>query len=103
MLGRWRIEFMKLENLKPGMTVFDCHSHRAGNTVLRTWGVWHVSIIAVDLERGTVMASWNGNEAKRFYRGEFERWKLREPLLIKTGFGLYRKANRAEIQASKTK
>ncbi len=81
---------MKIESLKEGMTVYDVHSHRMGNTVLRTLGCWQVKIVSIDPEHQSVMASWNGNAVRNYYRGDWSRWRLKEPVMVKIGFCQYR-------------
>jgi hypothetical protein len=94
---------MKLEKLKPGMTVYDVHSYKMGNTSLRTVGVWNVCIIEVDLDRRSVLASWNGNEPKRYPENMASKWRASKPLLIDCAFGRKRMATREEIKAHKEK
>lgn len=90
-----------ISRLKPGQVAFDVHSHLMGNTTQRSIGVWRVKIVAIDPSRQIVRASWNGNEVENFYFSRWSKWRLKEPLLIKSGWA-YRLATRAEIKASKT-
>lgn len=89
---------MKLEKLKPGMVVWDCHSHRMGNTTLKSLGTWTVRIISVDLERRFVEASWNGNPPRKFYR-DWSKWRLEKPILVKNSIGQYRRETLEERKA----
>lgn len=89
---------MKIENLKPGQTVYDAHRHTMGNTTMRTMGVWDVRIISVDLEKGIVEYSWNGNEPRKYY-GRTVKWRANKPVLV--GTISKRLATRAEIKAIK--
>ena len=86
---------MKIEQLKPGMVVYDCHSHRMGNTTLRSLGTWSVRIISVDPEGRFVEASWNGNPAQKFYRN-WRKWKINKPHLVRNSLGQYRRETREE-------
>ncbi len=92
---------MKYEDLKPGMVVYDCHSHKMGNTTMITLGTWQVRIIALDPNKRFVEASWNGNEARKFYR-EWTKWTKNQPHLVRTGFGQYRLETRDERKARLT-
>ena len=80
---------MKIDALKPGMTVFDVHKAKAGNTSLRRWGVWTVTIVSVEGMSGTVFASWNGNPPRRFYEKSIRKWKKEAPHMV--GDGLSRR------------
>lgn len=91
---------MKITDLKPGMTVYDVHSYRMGNTTARTMGTWQVFIVAVDDQRRTVMAQWNGNSASKFSERIWKKWRLVKPMMIKESFGRYRLATREERAAA---
>lgn len=91
---------MRIEKLKPGMVVYDVHSHRAGNTSMRTIGVWPVEIVAVDVARGIVAAKWNYNRTEEYTKRKWSKWRLKAPVLINTGW-THRLATRAEIKAMK--
>ena len=88
---------MTFDKLKPGMIVYDVQRYRMGNTTLRSVGVWKVRIISVDVETKTVIASWNHNRPEKYRRRVWEKWRLKEPKLIDTGFcGQQRLARRGE-------
>lgn len=91
---------IKFEKLAPGMTVYDVGRTRMGNTTMTTVSVWHVSIISVDPETRTVMASWNGNRPQRYYGHGMRSWRLAAPMLVRSGLGS-RLATREEIKAAK--
>lgn len=84
---------IKIENLKPGQVVYDCHSHRAGNTTMRTWGVWNVEIREVHDDR--VVASWNGNKPQIFWGREF-RWLKNKPVLVSELRGMIQRKETAQ-------
>ncbi len=86
---------MKIEKLKPGMTVYDVHRQKMGNTNISSVGTWSVYIIDVDVDKQIVTASWNTNKPQKFYRNNWSKWRLKKPELIKSGFG-YRLKRRGE-------
>jgi len=92
---------MKIEKLIPGMIVYDCHKEKAGNTSIKTWGVWKICIISVDIETGTVVAKWNNNPARVYGESSWKKWLLEEPLLVSSGFFRNRKATKEEKKAWK--
>lgn len=94
---------MKFEKLQPGMKVYDVGKTKMGNTTLTTVSIWPVTIQSVDPETRTVMASWNGNQARKFYERSYSKWKAEMPLTIEGGFGRRRLATREEIAAHKAK
>lgn len=91
---------MKLEKLKPGMTVYDVGRQRMGNTTMRTVAVWGVFIRSVDLEKRTVVASWNSNPDRTFSARAASKWKAVRPMLVRTGMGALRLATREEQAAA---
>ena len=90
----------KFEKLQPGMVVFDVGTQKLGNTSSSTVAVWRVRIIAVNRDEETVLASWNGNTPTLFDKYQWQRWRLSEPVLVRSGFG-HRLARRAELKALK--
>lgn len=94
---------MKIEKLKPGMHLYSVGRYGMGNTTMSSVGVWGVHVVSVDVERGTVEASWNGNPVRKFYSSEWSKWREKEPLLIQSAFGAARLATRDEIKAAKAK
>lgn len=91
---------MKIEKLIPGQIVYDVHSHRMGNTTMRTMGCWEVRIVSIDLEKGTVVATWNSNPAQTFYRNSIQKWREKKPVFVSTGAFGKRIATRAELKAT---
>lgn len=90
---------MTIDKLKPGMTVYEVHSYKMGNTTRRSIGVWEVRIVSVDSEKGIVVASWNGNPASKYFKSSWSKWRLKEPMLVKSGWG-HRLATREEQKAT---
>lgn len=70
------IQFSKI---KPGMTLLDIHSERAGNTKMRRLGLWKVRIISVDAEAQTAIVSWNSNPPRKWSKGQLEKLYIKEP------------------------
>lgn len=90
---------VKIEKLRPGMTVWSVSRRRLGSTTLSTVAVRAIKIVSVDLESGSVMATWNGNRPTRFYGRVIAKWRATEPVLVPTGvFGRHRVATRAELR-----
>lgn len=92
---------MKIEKLKPGMTVFEVRRQKMGNTTMNTVAVFRVYIVSIDLEKQVVEAEWNTNAAKKYWKRDWSRWRENEPLLIKGSMCGCRLATREEIKARK--
>ena len=60
---------IKFEKIQPGMTLYDRHSHRLGNTTLRTIGEWRVDVLEVNTDARSALVSWNGNRAETWHAG----------------------------------
>lgn len=86
-----------ISKLQPGQTVWDAHTHRMGNTTQRTLGVWEVRIESVDVEKQTVVGSWNNNPPEKFYRRSWSKWRLKKPVTVRNGYHC-RLATRDEIK-----
>lgn len=70
---------MKLSDLTPGMTIYDVHTERAGNTTMRVEGCWEVRVESVHLDASPpyAMLRWNVvNPAKKHFYvpREWKRW-----------------------------
>lgn len=91
---------MKIEKLTPGMTVYDAHTYKMGNTTMRTMGVWNVTIKEVDLQKRLVRASWNGNPALWYNERTASKWRKERPMMMKSVCGTQRIATRAERKAA---
>lgn len=89
---------MKIEKMKAGMVVYDVHRYKMGNTTMSTVGIWHVYVKEVNCEQGYIVASWNGNAPEKIYRNAAEKFRKKEPLLVKVGL-TYRLATREEVKA----
>jgi len=92
---------MKFEKIEAGMTLYDVHSYSMGNTYLRSIGVWPVKVISVDKEKGCAVVRWNGNKEETYYRFALEKLKAKQPVLVRTAFGAYRRQTKEEKAAAK--
>lgn len=79
--------------------VYDVQRQRMGNTSMRTTSVFRVHIREIDPEGNWVVASWNGNAYRKFYKGSVAKWKENKPILIRSSFGSHRVATREELKA----
>jgi hypothetical protein len=74
-----------------------------GNTQVSTVDVYEIDVVSVDTGRGLVVAKWNGNPPKTYWRCDWSKWRLKEPMTITTAIGSERLATREEIKAAKAK
>lgn len=88
---------MKIERLTLDKVVYDVCREKMGNPTMRTISVFNVKIVAVDIERGVVTASWNGNSPSEFRQSCWSKWRLAKPLLIRNISGSHRLATKEEI------
>lgn len=89
---------ISIQNLQAGMTVYDVHRTRMGNTTMKTWGEWPVFIAEVGDK--WVIARWNGNPARKYFGTKFK-WKKNKTIFISFGMSK-RPATRQEIKDLKT-
>lgn len=66
---------MKIADLTPGMTLYDVHSQRAGNTTMRVEGCWKARVISVHLDESPpyAMISWNANPPRKYFTVKWKR------------------------------
>lgn len=64
---------VRFEKIQPGMVLYDRHTHRMGNTTMKTIVEWEVRVISVDAEQRSAMVSWNGNSPRRYYEFQLRR------------------------------
>ncbi len=72
---------IKFEKITAGMTLYDRHSERMGNTTLRSIGEWPVRIVSVDPVARTASVSWNGNPPRLMFARALEKlstWSMDE-------------------------
>ena len=70
---------IKFEKITPGMTLFDIHSERAGNTLMRRIGCWEVKVRSVNSEQRSAVVSWNGNRDEVWYANRLQRLYATKP------------------------
>ena len=70
---------IKFEKITPGMTLFDIHRERAGNTTMTRLGCWEVKVRSVDAEKRTAVVSWNGNREEVWYAQRLQRLYAQKP------------------------
>ncbi|GBQ85580.1 hypothetical protein AA14337_3109 [Acetobacter malorum DSM 14337] len=58
---------VSIKSLNPGEVVYSVTRQKMGNTTISQTVVHSVVIEAVDLQKGKVVARWNGNPAKSFF------------------------------------
>jgi hypothetical protein len=87
---------MKIEKLKPGMTVYTVIRRKMGNTNISTVVVYPVTIVSVEIENCAVVASVNGNPNYTYYKSTWSKWRRKPPLLIRSITGSARIARRGE-------
>lgn len=90
-----------ISKLKPGQTLYTITRQRMGNTTLKTIAIHPVTVREV--HEDYVLASWNGNPARKFNASAVSGWKVSRPLTVNTEMGGRRLATRAEIAAFKAK
>jgi hypothetical protein len=90
---------LKFEKIQPGMVLWDCHSHKMGNTTMSTLGTCSVHVIEVDLERRRALVKWNGNPEGWWGERSLSKLTKDKPILIRSGMGAEILAKRKEQSA----
>ncbi len=83
---------IKFDKIKPGMTVYDRHKERMGNTTMRSIGEWPCRVISVDAEKRTAEVSWNGNPARTWYEQDFRNvfdWSMHDEAVAEVESGVW--------------
>ena len=81
------------------MTVYSLGKQKVGNTTMTSVCVWPVTIVEIDHDKETVIASWNCNKPQKFYPHSWSKWRLKKPVMVSCGFGRNRLATREEIKS----
>lgn len=84
-----------LEKIKAGDVLYDVHSHRMGNTTLRSMGCWSVRVIQV--EESGAWVSWNGNSEQFYSRQRLKGLRTKKPVMVTDFAGRQRVARKNEI------
>lgn len=58
---------MKLERMTVGMTLYDCHRTKMGNTTMSRMGCWPVLIKEIDIEHSRALVVWNMLNAPQWW------------------------------------
>lgn len=87
-----------ISKLQVGQVLYTVTKQGMGNTTIKTVAVH--SVVIKEVHGDHVIASWNGNAARRFEEYEVNKWKVKEPVLVSSGFAK-RLATRAELAAMK--
>jgi len=70
---------IKLELIKAGDTLWDCHRYKMGNTTMSAMGSWPVYIVSIDYEKRSAVVKWNGNREQTYYGSQLTRLR-RSPI-----------------------
>ncbi|MEJ6003803.1 hypothetical protein [Paucibacter soli] len=68
-----------LSRMTVGQTLFTVTSQGVGNTTQKRMAVHGVTVIAIDLDRKVVTASWNRNPAREYGERQYSKWKVKRP------------------------
>lgn len=68
-----------ISRIKPGQTLYRVTKQKAGNTTMRRTAVHPVYVQDVDPDGKFVMASWNGNPARKFLPNAIAKWRVSKP------------------------
>lgn len=85
---------IKFEKIKEGMTLYDVHKRKMGNTTVSSVGVWPVQII--ELKDNGAIVSWNYNTPQHWPRSRLEGLRAKEPELVRNALGQMRLKRRGE-------
>jgi|SRR5271157_6370252 len=92
---------MKISQLSVGQVVYNVQRRKMGNTTISDTCVFSILVKEIDPAGQYVIASWNCNPPERFYARSVSKWRKEKPMMVKSGFGSQRLANRAEIKLMK--
>lgn len=68
-----------ISRIKPGQTLYHVAKQKAGNTTMHRTAVFAVHVSEVDPEGRFVLASWNGNPARKFRPNVVAKWRVSKP------------------------
>lgn len=90
-----------IKKLTPGQVLWSVESGRMGNTMCHTKSLFAVVVKEIHLDKGYIVASWNGNLARPMYR--IKNLRTTKPMMVRSVMGTERLATRAEIAEAKKK
>ncbi len=68
-----------INKLQPGQIVYEVRRQKMGNTNISYGALFTIKIIEVDPEKQWVLASWNGNTARKYPLRSIKTWKVNKP------------------------
>jgi len=68
-----------IKRVTVGQTLYTVTRQKMGNTAMSHSVTHTVTVIEVDPESRFVIASWNGNTARRYRERDVARWKVNKP------------------------
>lgn len=68
-----------IKNIKPGQTLYDVKINTGLASFRSKYSVWTVLVKEVHLDKGYIVASWNGNENRNMYERTIKTLKVKEP------------------------
>lgn len=95
-----------IKKLVPGQVVWEIQRRKAGNTTIKTDCLYEIRIVSVNVERGEVVASWNGNPAKTYYAKSIKGWHSEKPVRVSSAMSFvdrYVSAAKARKMAAEKK
>jgi hypothetical protein len=72
-----------ISRIKTEQILFTVTRQKMGSTTMSYDAVHRVRVIEVDPEGRFVIASWNGNKARRYSASQVSKWKVNEPIVKK--------------------
>jgi hypothetical protein len=101
---------IRFDRIKPGMTLYERHREKMGNTAIRSLCEWRVQILVVHEKERTALVSWNGNKPSIRSSRSLEKlydWSMYDKSVAELRRGILgcvygcRKLSKAEITARK--
>jgi uncharacterized protein YcnI len=77
-----------ITKLVPGQVVYSIRRQKMGNTTVSYNACYTIKIVSINIEAGSVVASWNGNRPQTFYSKSIKSWKVKEPVPKTKIFGM---------------
>jgi hypothetical protein len=77
---------MKYEKIKEGMTLYDVHKSKMGNTRRSSYGTYPVRVIKLDPTTRSATVSWNNNPPTVYNEQKLSKLKQEKPHLVQSPF-----------------